>query len=158
MRETSILWQTERRRINQLHAVQGQRCFYCKTTITMVKRSTDPRCATLDHFFPLALEGRDDFSNMVLACMRCNQRKADRMPTLPELVKWNELAQKWPHIRPVSLDLYGRKLCVRCGGPIALERQLQSIQCGCETQTCSYTCSRAMKRRRQISAVREDAD
>ena len=151
MRETNFRSQDELRRLHQLHAVQGGRCFYCRERIAFLKLSTDPQCATVDHFFPLAMGGRDNLSNVVLACIPCNQRKADRPPTLPELLKWNELAKLWPHISLVSLDLHGRKRCVRCGAAIAWKRLLESIQSGSETETCSRVCRLALKKNRRLS-------
>jgi 5-methylcytosine-specific restriction endonuclease McrA len=35
---------------------------------------------TVDHVIPLAKGGRSTWGNTVVACFRCNQRKADRMP------------------------------------------------------------------------------
>lgn len=88
---------------------KGRRCFYCREWIAFLKLSTDLHCATVDHFVPLALGGRDNISNVVLACVLCNRRKADRAPTIPELLQWNELAKAWPHIQPVSLALHAPK-------------------------------------------------
>lgn len=151
MRETNFRSQGELRRLNQLHAVQERRCFYCRKWISFLKLSTDPHCATVDHFIPLALGGRDNLSNVVLACGRCNRRKADRAPTIPEFLQWNELAKVWPHIQPVSLALHARRLCVLCSDPIASERLLQSIESGSETETCSRLCRLAVKKNRRLS-------
>jgi hypothetical protein len=151
MRETDFRSPGELKRLNQLHAIQGRRCFYCRRWIAFLKLSTDPHCATVDHFVPLALGGRDNLSNVVLACISCNRRKADRAPTIPEFLQWNELAEVWPHIQPVSLALHVRKLCVLCSAPIASERLLQSIESGSETKTCSRLCRLAVKKNRRLS-------
>jgi len=151
MRETDFRAPAELRRLHHLHAVQGRSCFYCRRWITFLRLSTDPHCATVDHFVPLALGGRDNLSNVVLACVRCNLRKADRAPAIPEFVRWNELAEVWPHIRPFPLDLHVRKHCVLCAASIASERLLQSIASGSETDTCSQTCHLAVKKNRRRS-------
>jgi hypothetical protein len=77
MRETDFRSQGERRHLNQLHAIQGKRCFYCCEWIAFLKLSTDPHNATADHF-PLAMGGRDNLSNLVLACTVCNCQKRPR--------------------------------------------------------------------------------
>lgn len=109
---------------------------------------------TVDHFIPLALGGHDNLSNVVLACLPCNRRKADREPEIPEFVKWNELAKRWPHINPVSLALHVRKRCATCNAPIFWERVLQSIESGGETDTCSRICHLAAKKSRRLSRAR----
>lgn len=151
MRETDLRSQGELRHLHQLHTIQGRRCFYCREWIAFLKLSTDPHCATVDHFIPLALGGRDNLSNVVLACVPCNRRKADRAPTIPEFLQWNELAKAWPHILPVSLAQHARRLCVLCSAPIASERLLQSIESGSETETCSRLCRLAVKKNRRLS-------
>lgn len=45
-------------------------CWYCG-------RQLRPETSTLDHFKPRAAGGDDDESNLLLACWRCNRRKAD---------------------------------------------------------------------------------
>jgi hypothetical protein len=145
MRETDFRSQGERRRLNQLHAIQGKRCFYCGEWIAFLKLSTEPHTATVDHFFPLVMGGRDNLSNVVLACTVCNGQKAARAPTLPEMLKWNELAKRWPHIHPASLSLHARKHCAFCGIPIPWERLLESIKGGTETKVCSPECRRDLR-------------
>lgn len=130
MRESSLKWHSRRRLLHQLHAVQRGRCFYCGTIISFFKLINDPQTATIDHFIPLDLGGEDDISNVVLACGPCNGKKSNRRPTLPELLKWNELADRWPQIQPLPLEVHARKECIRCGDPIAWERQLQAIRSG----------------------------
>ncbi len=131
MRETDFRSQGEFRRLHQLHAVQGRRCFYCRKWIAFLQLSTDPHCATVDHFIPLALGGRDNLSNVVLACAPCNRRKADRAPGVTEFFKWNELAKVWSEIQPVSLGLHVWKLCTLCwctdpvGSASAIHRERQ---------------------------------
>ncbi len=152
MRETDFRSQGEFRRLHQLHAVQGRRCFYCRKWIAFLQLSTDPHCATVDHFIPLALGGRDNLSNVVLACAPCNRRKADRAPGVTEFFKWNELAKVWSEIQPVSLGLHVWKLCTLCSAPIPWDRLLQSIESGSETETCSRICHLAAKKNHRLGA------
>lgn len=56
---------------------QGGRCFFCDGPVG--------EKATFDHLIPQAYGGIDDPANVVLAHRRCNQRKADRLPTHEEL-------------------------------------------------------------------------
>ena len=51
----------------------GRRCVYCATTL-------DFETATLDHVYPLSHGGAHTPGNVVLACVRCNRLKADRLP------------------------------------------------------------------------------
>ncbi len=148
--------QTELSHIHQLHAVQGRRCFYCRKWIAFLKLSDDPHCATIDHFIPLALGGRDNLSNAVLACGVCNRRKADRIPTIPEFLQWNELAKSWPHIQPFSLARHAPRMCILCNAPIAPKRLLQSVASRSETETCSPLCRMAMKRNRRLQRQSSD--
>ncbi|MFB7780048.1 HNH endonuclease [Streptomyces bauhiniae] len=53
---------------------QGQRCFYCRAAFT------ETRDATLDHYVPYSLWHTWRISNLVLACVSCNQSKSDRLP------------------------------------------------------------------------------
>ena len=41
--------------------------------------------ASMDHIVPLALHGPTCWENLVNACRRCNERKADRTPTLARM-------------------------------------------------------------------------
>ena len=49
------------------------RCHYCGKVL-------DKDTATLDHFVPKSKGGKDEFSNVVLACEGCNRDKADNLP------------------------------------------------------------------------------
>lgn len=51
----------------------GHRCQYCG-------RVFEPSELTLDHVVPRHLGGRTVWENIVAACVRCNARKADRLP------------------------------------------------------------------------------
>ena len=51
----------------------GRRCVYCATAL-------DIDTATLDHVYPLAHGGVHHQGNVVLACVHCNQLKADLLP------------------------------------------------------------------------------
>ena len=47
-------------------------CHYCGRKLTRA-------IATFDHVVPLSLGGRDDFSNMVWCCRRCNHSKSNKL-------------------------------------------------------------------------------
>jgi 5-methylcytosine-specific restriction endonuclease McrA len=49
----------------------GHRCQYCGSTRGSM---------TIDHVIPKKLKGADTWDNMVCACIRCNNKKGDRMP------------------------------------------------------------------------------
>lgn len=48
-------------------------CAYCGTRVS-------PAEATIDHVLPRAWGGLTSWENLVIACRRCNERKADRTP------------------------------------------------------------------------------
>ncbi len=48
-------------------------CGYCGRAISLAD-------ASLDHVIPQSLGGPDTWDNLVNACRRCNQKKADRTP------------------------------------------------------------------------------
>lgn len=59
------------------------KCYYCgkgnlKEDVNEYagKRALS-RLATIDHFIPRSRGGTDDESNLVVACFKCNQKKAD---------------------------------------------------------------------------------
>lgn len=51
---------------------QDKSCFYCGKKLTLSS-------STLDHCIPKSKGGSDDFDNLVLACKKCNQDKADKI-------------------------------------------------------------------------------
>ena len=141
------------RLLNRLLVAQGEGCVYCGRHLSLRKFFSSLRYATVDHFIPLSLGGRDHISNVVLACGRCNRKKGSRFPTLLEVTKWNELAQVWPHIRPLDPHVHvPLKLCICCGDPIPVDRLLASMESAGETNVCSVTCRTAEKRRRGTAA------
>lgn len=48
-------------------------CAYCGTLLSYQN-------ATVDHYVPLCLGGRDHPVNFRIACLKCNQDKADKLP------------------------------------------------------------------------------
>jgi len=48
-------------------------CFYCKRELTYA-------LVTLDHVWPKSKGGPDSVDNLVIACARCNNKKADTVP------------------------------------------------------------------------------
>lgn len=76
--------------------LQGGRCFYCGGPIGAK--------ATFDHLIPQAYGGADEPANVVLAHRRCNQRKADRLPSPEELDRFFQERRGsrlgiWPPLR-----------------------------------------------------------
>lgn len=57
----------------ELAAFRGsaERCFYCNASLLGRERH-------VDHMIPLSRGGRSEWSNLVVACARCNLSKADR--------------------------------------------------------------------------------
>lgn len=63
---------------------QKGRCYWCERKIYMNKSGIDrqaPDTATLDHFIPRSQGGDNSFDNSVAACLDCNQRKSNQMPS-----------------------------------------------------------------------------
>ncbi|RJS23019.1 HNH endonuclease [Corallococcus sp. H22C18031201] len=52
----------------------GCKCQYCGRHVSRAE-------ATYDHVVPRAQGGRTNWENIVIACVRCNQRKGNRTPT-----------------------------------------------------------------------------
>jgi len=144
LRQTDFRSREHHKWLVQLHRVQQGRCFYCRVWISLrLWNCLDPHSATVDHFIPLVLGGRDTIANVVLACHRCNTKKSNTPPTLKEILKWNALSKLWPHIQPLTLDRHVRekKRCVVCPNFIPWERWLDSIKGEAETRTCSKACA-----------------
>jgi hypothetical protein len=60
----------------------GLCCRYCgiATVRARYKHDRQPLVTTFDHFVPKALGGTDDDSNIVVACLSCNQEKGHQHP------------------------------------------------------------------------------
>jgi len=56
-----------------VYARDGGRCQYCERRVTRNE-------ATYDHVVPRAIGGHTTWTNIVIACVRCNQRKGGRTP------------------------------------------------------------------------------
>jgi HNH endonuclease len=141
------LSKTELKCLARLLEIQRRRCFYCKEKISLGKFAESR--ATVDHFFPLGKGGRNNLSNVVLACRSCNEEKGDRLPTLLEILEWNKLAERWPNITAVTPELHARRSCISCNRLIPHQRLLESIKGNSETRTCSKVCAKAEETRRR---------
>lgn len=138
------------RLVHRLLSAQGGKCFYCPRRISFDRSPRHSRFASKDHFIPLSRGGSAGMSNVVLSCRRCNTQKANRLPTMIELLRWNELAKIWPHILAVAVDAqFEPKSCIACNSPIPLDRLWHSRECGQETRTCSRDCATKEKARRR---------
>lgn len=62
-----------------LYTRENGRCFWCDDPIPTPKESTK------DHVIPESKGGKNTFENLVCACKKCNQEKADSMP----IGKWS---------------------------------------------------------------------
>lgn len=60
---------TEEKRLRVYHNYGGK-CAYCS-------KHLDVCFFTIDHVIPLAKGGTNEYANLALACLRCNQDKAD---------------------------------------------------------------------------------
>ena len=66
-------YRTFKNRKRALIKEHGCKCAYCGKQMTR-------RGATLDHVVPRCMGGTHDLQNLKLACVDCNQRKADKSP------------------------------------------------------------------------------
>lgn len=55
----------------------GWRCHYCRLEVVAMLDHSHPRRATIDHKTPRSRGGSDLAGNLVTACNRCNEEKAD---------------------------------------------------------------------------------
>lgn len=62
-----------------VHARDDGRCQYCRKAVPLDQ-------ATYDHVVPRAQGGKTVWSNIVIACLPCNQRKGSRTPRQAGLV------------------------------------------------------------------------
>jgi len=75
------------RLVREVWEAQGRACYICDKamdlpTATATRGMMD---ATKDHVHPRAAHGSAGWGNILLAHLRCNQKKGDRMPTAREL-------------------------------------------------------------------------
>jgi 5-methylcytosine-specific restriction endonuclease McrA len=55
--------------------LHGGNCFYCKKALA---KKDGAYLWTLDHIEPLAVGGKDNLSNFVVACQPCNAKKSNK--------------------------------------------------------------------------------
>lgn len=63
--------------IEAQYQLQERRCKYCHCTMTDTPNL--PNSRTVDHVIPLSRGGRNDLSNLVIACQHCNFSKGDKL-------------------------------------------------------------------------------
>jgi 5-methylcytosine-specific restriction endonuclease McrA len=81
----------------------GHACQYCG-------RQAPPSEMSIDHVVPRCKGGKTSWENCVLSCVRCNSRKADRLPrdvglrlrAKPRRPTWSPLLESLPTARPES--------------------------------------------------------
>lgn len=61
-----------------IYARDGHRCQYCGQRF-------ESAALTLDHVVPRSRDGKNEWSNLVAACHKCNHKKADRTPEEAEM-------------------------------------------------------------------------
>lgn len=78
-----------------LFLAQGGKCFYCgrfMSAFPYEQNGRNPRGFTIDHFYPkskpLPIQKEE---NRVLACIRCNNEKADTEPSVKQVHKHTRL-------------------------------------------------------------------
>ncbi|WP_406271215.1 HNH endonuclease [Streptomyces sp. NBC_00191] len=89
-------------RKEQLARRHGQRCVYCRCPFAHLSE------ATLDHIAPQSLWRSWSVTSLMLACVDCNQAKADRLPLSLALVLLAWADPTAPIIRPVDWPLLAR--------------------------------------------------
>ncbi len=69
-------------------------CYYCQIPMTIAHPKTQPgsRDTTLEHLNPICLNGKDDESNIVLACSKCNNHRGSS--SIEEFLKSDFLQYK----------------------------------------------------------------
>ena len=76
-RLTKHLFRSDRKSLQAVRSplieIQAQRCFYCEAPLG--------RLVHIDHVIPWSRCGLDDLANLVAVDPRCNQRKADYLPS-----------------------------------------------------------------------------
>lgn len=95
---------SERRRIRkeQLARRDGQRCAYCRRPFATLRE------ATLDHIAPYSLWRTWTVTALTLACLDCNNAKADRFPlSLALMLLWSA-NPSWPTPGPTVWPLLAR--------------------------------------------------
>jgi 5-methylcytosine-specific restriction endonuclease McrA len=86
-----------------LYRRDDYRCQYCK-------RSGQPHELSIDHVVPRSRGGKTTWENCVLACVRCNSRKANKTPREsglllerpPSRPTWSPLVAALPRTQPDS--------------------------------------------------------
>ena len=78
-----------------LYRRDGHACQYCGTHRPSSELS-------IDHVLPRSRGGRTTWENCVLACVRCNSKKADRTPREVGFLVRGAQANRVPVLRPQS--------------------------------------------------------
>lgn len=61
---------------NRIYKRDGHQCVYCGSNKNL----------TLDHVFPKSRGGKNEWTNLVTSCFKCNLKKADRTPEEAKMV------------------------------------------------------------------------
>lgn len=86
-------------KLRQLYNRSHGLCFYCEELMHLpprVKRGSD-RYPSTDHFIPTSNGGAKDISNCVAAHVKCNNEKANSVPSAPLLLRFDDFIKgRWP--------------------------------------------------------------
>lgn len=63
-----------------LRILQSKKCFYCERELRHGNTS-------VDHFIPKSY-GYTKIGNVVLCCKKCNRRKADKIPSMEQILRF----------------------------------------------------------------------
>jgi len=73
-----------------------QKCYYCNKPLKLSQ-------TTLDHYFPKALGGTDEYFNLVTCCKRCNKIKGRNIPNDLAFVQLDLLNKAVNHSKIISI-------------------------------------------------------
>lgn len=97
-RTGTATWKRISRQAKKLAKANGQtRCPHCGVTLDYDVGLT-PCSAEADHIIPHAKGGRDELSNVIVVCRRCNQSKGNRQApkaTTVMAVKPLKTSRRW---------------------------------------------------------------
>lgn len=100
---------------HNVYARDGGRCQYCNIRLALAK-------ATYDHVVPRSQGGQTSWTNVVIACVPCNQQKASRTP------QQAGMHLRTHPVRPKSLPDVGAPLYWQDGMPSSWASWLRDKQ------------------------------
>ena len=100
----------------RLRSASDRRCAYCRSAETVTGMPLE-----VEHIIPRRRGGKTTFSNLCLACHRCNEFKGDRLEALDPVIEssvllFNPNTQDWrQHFKwsPDEIKIIGKTPCGR---------------------------------------------